>query len=77
GKRIDPSTSSLHSILRPAAASRQEQLSRLSAELLAAPAGRSILLVRTSEEESLSLIALELARAVAETEQKAIVIDAD
>jgi succinoglycan biosynthesis transport protein ExoP len=56
---------------------RREQLSRLRAELLAAPAGHSILLVRASSNEALDLVALELARAVAESGQKVVVIDAD
>jgi polysaccharide biosynthesis transport protein len=56
---------------------RQEQLSRLRAELLAAPAGHSILLVRASSDDALDLVALELARAVEESGQKVVVVDAD
>ncbi len=59
------------------AARRREQLSRLTAELLAAPADHSILLVRAQNDEALKLVALELARAVDECGQKAVVIDAD
>ncbi|MBN8982947.1 MAG: chain-length determining protein, partial [Rhizobiales bacterium] len=59
------------------AARRREQLSRLTAELLAAPADHSILLVRAQNDEALKLVALELARAVDERGQKAVVIDAD
>lgn len=56
---------------------RREQLSRLTAELLAAPADHSILLVRAQNDEALKLVALELARAVDESGQRAVVIDAD
>ena len=56
---------------------RREQLSRLREELLAAPADHSILLVRASSDKALDLVALELARAVEESGQKAVVIDAD
>jgi Mrp family chromosome partitioning ATPase len=56
---------------------RREQLSRLTAELLAAPADHSILLVRARNDEALKLVALELARAVDERGHKAVVIDAD
>jgi Mrp family chromosome partitioning ATPase len=56
---------------------RREQLSRLRAELLAAPADHSVLLVRASSDEALDLVALELARAVDESGQKVVVIDAD
>lgn len=56
---------------------RREQLSRLTAELLAAPADHSILLVRARNDEALKLVALELARAVDEYGQRAVVIDAD
>ncbi|HVX77459.1 MAG TPA: exopolysaccharide transport family protein [Bradyrhizobium sp.] len=56
---------------------RRDQLSRLKAELLAAPAGHSILLVRASSDEALELVALELARAVEESGQKIVLIDAD
>jgi uncharacterized protein involved in exopolysaccharide biosynthesis/Mrp family chromosome partitioning ATPase len=56
---------------------RREQLARLRAELLAAPADHSILLVRASSDEALDLVALELARAVEESGQKVVVIDAD
>lgn len=56
---------------------RREQLSRLAAELLAAPADRSVLLVRASGDEALDLVALELARAVEESGQKVVVVDAD
>jgi Mrp family chromosome partitioning ATPase len=56
---------------------RREQLSRLTAELLAAPADHSILLVRARNDEALKLVALEIARAVDERGQKAVVIDAD
>lgn len=59
------------------AARRREQLSRLTAELLAAPADHSILLVRAQNDEALKLVALELARAVDECGQKAVVVDAD
>jgi succinoglycan biosynthesis transport protein ExoP len=59
------------------AGGRREQLSHLRAELLAAPENHSILLVRTSSDEALELIALELARAVEEAGQKVVVIDAD
>lgn len=59
------------------AARRREQLSRLTAELLAAPADHSILLVRAQNDEALKLVALELARAVDERGQKAVVVDAD
>jgi polysaccharide biosynthesis transport protein len=65
------------SLLRPAGMSRREQISRLSTELLTAPAGHSILLVRASADDSLSLVALELARAVEEAGKNAVVIDAD
>jgi succinoglycan biosynthesis transport protein ExoP len=66
-----------HGVARPAAIDRQKQLSRLSADLLAAPAGHAILLVRLPADESLALVALELARAVEEAGKKVIVIDAD
>lgn len=56
---------------------RREQLSSLKAELLAAPANHSILLVRASNDQALDLVALELARAVDEFGQKVVVIDAD
>ncbi len=56
---------------------RREQLSHLRAELLAAPADHSVLLVRASSDEALDLVALELARAVDESGQKVVVIDAD
>lgn len=59
------------------AVTRREQLSHLTAELLAAPADHSILLVRARNDEALKLVALELARAVDEAGQKAVVIDAD
>jgi uncharacterized protein involved in exopolysaccharide biosynthesis/Mrp family chromosome partitioning ATPase len=75
-RRIDAVAPAPHPLARPAPA-RQDQLSHVSAELLAAPAGHSILLVRASGHESLSLVALQLARSVDEAGQKAIVIDAD
>jgi hypothetical protein len=56
---------------------RREQLSRLEAELLAAPADHSILLVRASGDEALDLVALELALAVEKSGQKVVVVDAD
>lgn len=56
---------------------RRQQLSRLRAELLAAPAGHSILLVRASGDEALDLVALELALAVEKSGQKVVVVDAD
>lgn len=56
---------------------RREQLSRLTAEFLAAPKDHSILLVRAQNDEALKLVALELARAVDEFGQRAVVIDAD
>ncbi len=61
----------------PPTIERNEQLSRLSAELLAAPAGHTTLLVRASADDSLSLIGLELARAAEAAGKKVIVIDAD
>jgi uncharacterized protein involved in exopolysaccharide biosynthesis len=79
-KRADPATPALRPIARPATPGRQKQLSplsALSAELLTAPAGHSILLVRTSADPSLSLVALELARAFEESGRNAIVVDAD
>lgn len=54
-----------------------EQLSKLTAELLAAPAGYSMLLVRASADDALDLVALELARAMEDAGKKVIVIDAD
>jgi polysaccharide biosynthesis transport protein len=66
-----------HRVACPAAMDRQKQLSQLSADLLAAPAGHAILLVRLPADESLALVALELARAVEEAGKKVIVIDAD
>lgn len=59
------------------AARRREQLSLLRAELLAAPADHSILLVRAWDDEALKLVAMELARAVDECGENAVVIDAD
>lgn len=56
---------------------RRGQLSHLGAELLAAPAGHSVLLVRTSNDDTLKLVALELARVVDEAGQPIVVIDAD
>jgi uncharacterized protein involved in exopolysaccharide biosynthesis/Mrp family chromosome partitioning ATPase len=56
---------------------RREQLSRLRAELLAAPADHCILLVRASNDEALNLLAFELACAVDQCGQKVVVIDAD
>ncbi|MBN9006064.1 MAG: chain-length determining protein [Rhizobiales bacterium] len=65
-----------HAVEIPAVG-RRDELSRLKAEFMAASADHSILLVRTSNEEALRLVALELARAVDECGQKAVVIDAD
>jgi MinD-like ATPase involved in chromosome partitioning or flagellar assembly len=56
---------------------RREQLSRLKAELLAAPTDHSILLVRASGDKALDLVALELALAVEKSGQKVVVVDAD
>jgi uncharacterized protein involved in exopolysaccharide biosynthesis/Mrp family chromosome partitioning ATPase len=55
----------------------QEKLSRLGADLLAASASRCLLLVRTSQDAALDLVALELARAVDDARRKAVVVDAD
>jgi succinoglycan biosynthesis transport protein ExoP len=68
---------SLPQVVEAPAIGRREQLSRLRAELLAAPENHSILLVRASSDQALDLVALELARAVAESGQKVVVIDAD
>ncbi len=65
-----------HAAVDPAAG-HQGQLSQIKAELLAAPAGHSILLARASNDETLNLVALELARAVDEAGQPIVVIDAD
>ncbi len=62
---------------RDLARGRRQQLSRLRAELLAAPANHSILLVRASGDEALDLVALELALAVEKSGQKVVVVDAD
>lgn len=56
---------------------RRDQLSRLQAELLAAPADHITLLVRASSDQALDLVALELARTLEESEQKVVLIDAD
>ena len=56
---------------------RPEPLSKLTAEMLAAPAGYSMLLVRASADDILDLVALELARAMEDAGKKVIVIDAD
>lgn len=56
---------------------RLEQVSRLKAELLAAPADHSILLVRASNDEALNLAALELACVIDESGQKVVMVDAD
>lgn len=56
---------------------RREQLSRLRAELLAAPADHSILLVRASNDDALNMAAFELACAVDEGGQQVVMIDAD
>jgi Mrp family chromosome partitioning ATPase len=56
---------------------RLEQISRLRAELLAAPADHSILLVRASDDEALNLAPLELACVINESGQKVVMIDAD
>ncbi len=66
-----PQTAEIHAVRR------REQLSRLTAELLAAPADHSILLVRSRNHEALNLVALELACAVDECGQNVVVIDAD
>ncbi|AMN43656.1 lipopolysaccharide biosynthesis protein [Rhodoplanes sp. Z2-YC6860] len=67
----------LQQVAEVPARGRGEQLSRLRAELLAAPAGHSILLVRASGDEALDLVALELAHAVEKSGQKVVVVDAD
>ena len=56
---------------------QQGQLSHVTAGLLAARAGHSILLVRASASETLDLVALELARPAEDAGLRAIVIDAD
>ena len=61
----------------PAHAKPQAQLERVTAELLAAPKGHSVLLVRGSNDPSLGLVALELARAVENVGRNALIIDAD
>lgn len=61
----------------PAPIQPQSQMSRVTAELLAAPKGHSVLLVRASADPSLGLVALELARAVEEAGRNALIIDAD
>jgi len=45
--------------------------------LLVAPAGYSVLLVRTSSAEALELVALDLARTIEESGQDVVVVDAD
>ncbi|MHC2438130.1 GumC family protein [Bradyrhizobium sp. USDA 4451] len=55
----------------------QVRLDDFAAELLGAPSGHSVLLVRASSEASLDLAALELARSIDAAGQKVIVIDAD
>ncbi|WP_398475796.1 GumC family protein [Tardiphaga sp.] len=61
----------------PAPLKPQAPLARVTAELLAAPKGHSVLLVRASNDPSLGLVALELARAVEEAGRNALIIDAD
>jgi succinoglycan biosynthesis transport protein ExoP len=56
---------------------RRKQLSRLRAELLAAPADHCILLVRASSDKALDLVALELALAVEKSGHQVVVVDAD
>jgi len=83
GKPPKPSAGSEHEVeqvqqvAEVPAKGRRAQLSDLRAELLAAPDANSILLVRASRDEALDLVALELARAVEESGQKVVVIDAD
>jgi len=67
----------LQQVAETPARGRWEQLSRLRADLLAAPADHSILLVRASGDEALDLVALELAHAVEKSGQKVVVVDAD
>lgn len=55
----------------------EPRFSRLRAELPGAPAGYTIMLVRTQADESLDLAALELARAVIADRKTVVVIDAD
>ncbi|MCA6120530.1 chain-length determining protein [Bradyrhizobium sp. WSM 1704] len=62
----------------PVRAERPVRLRDFSAELLSAPTGHSVLLVRASSDDaSLDLTALELARSLEEAGQKVLVIDAD
>jgi polysaccharide biosynthesis transport protein len=62
---------------RSDATSRREQLDRLAAEHLAAPAGHAVLLIHASPATSLELVALELARRIDEAGRSVIVIDTD
>lgn len=55
----------------------ESHFSRLRAELPGAPAGHTIMLVRTQADASLDLAALELARAVIADRKTVVVIDAD
>jgi len=59
------------------AARRREQLDRLKAELLAAPADHAVLLVRAWNDEDLNSVAWELAHAIDASGQNVVVIDAD
>jgi len=53
------------------------QLSRLSAELLAAPKGHTLMLVPVDGDARLDLVALQLARAVIASRMDVLVVDAD
>jgi uncharacterized protein involved in exopolysaccharide biosynthesis/Mrp family chromosome partitioning ATPase len=63
----------------PAAAfgSGARQLLRLSAELLAAPKGHTVVLVPVESDARLDLVALQLARAVIASRMDVLVVDAD
>jgi uncharacterized protein involved in exopolysaccharide biosynthesis/Mrp family chromosome partitioning ATPase len=62
---------------RPVVLTPEHQFSQLRADLLAAPAGHTIVLVRAQDDESLGLVALELARAMIAGGKDVLVIDAD
>lgn len=75
--QISPPVPPLAPAPTPAPTKPQSQMDRVTAELLAAPKGHSVLLVRASNDPALALVALELARAVEEAGLKTLVIDAD